>query len=839
LLRRQFFGGELELRTRPRWLPWRRSRILPHRDPQAELMSFFAVLLFSFLAPQTASLSLTGVVTDSAARPVANVQVHLEEPTTRQQWGMQTKADGTFRFDRLSLGTYRVTIRGEGYFETSVEVRLESSKVVEFTLAAAETVKEEVDVIARPEPINVESVAPQNQVNDEVIQNLPYTGRQNFLNALALMPGVLQDNTNQIHIHGSRPDQIRYQLDGLNVTDPSSGELGAAIPIDAIESVDMDLANYSAEFGKASGGVVRVHSQFVGDKYRFNATDFIPGWDFRQKSIAEFSPRLLFSGPLIQKKLWFMYSGTIRYIHSFLEELQGPPDERTRTQSSSDQLLKLQWNLRDSHVFTLEMLHNAEYYGNSGLSLVRPRDATTNALRRGTTIGISDRHIVRRKVIEATFQWTRRRDSDLAKGIQPMEVHPNIWLGNYYSDRFGRNQRFHSVASMAWDEEGAGLKHHFKAGGEFDWVDSDIFLNRRPFTIIDDQGRLKSWVGFAGATRTDIRNQEYGAFIEDRLTVTRKLQLQLGVRFDRERVVGRNNFAPRAGFSFLPFGTARSKLSGGVGLFYDNIELLNLQLPQLQRRYTTIYDNSLPIAAAAATAVRVDPYLRNPKGTHWNLGWENEWAPRWVTRIDYLQKKGRDQTRFAALQNPTSFDLVVNNSGTSDYRAIEVSLDRPIRTNLRFLASYIYSQAKARPTISLDFPDPAVELIPEAPVDWDTPHRFVGWGYFPLPAGLSASFSIEARSGFPYTTIDDLNRVASAYNSRRMPAYFVTNASVEKQLPIPLGNGKRMAFRVGVTNLFNQFNPRFIDRNVNSPYYMALSDSSSRHFSARVRILKK
>jgi hypothetical protein len=48
------------------------------------------------------------------------------------------------------------------------------------------------------------------------------------------------------------------------------------------------------------------------------------GWDFRQKSIAEFSPRLLFSGPVVQKKLWFMYSGTLRYIHSFLEELQAP-----------------------------------------------------------------------------------------------------------------------------------------------------------------------------------------------------------------------------------------------------------------------------------------------------------------------------------------------------------------------------------------------------------------------------------------------------------------------------------------------------------------------------------
>src|SRR5207249_109604 len=175
---------------------------------------------------------------------------------------------------------YRLTIKREGYFESSTEVRLESSKTVEFTLAPAETLKEAVDVIARPEPINTDSVAPQNVVTDEVIQNIPYTGRQNFLNALSLMPGVLRDNTNQIHIHGSRPDQIRYQLDGMYLNDANSGGLGGAIPIDAVESVDIDLANYAAEFGKGSGGVVRVHSQFIGDKYRFNVTDFLPGWDF-------------------------------------------------------------------------------------------------------------------------------------------------------------------------------------------------------------------------------------------------------------------------------------------------------------------------------------------------------------------------------------------------------------------------------------------------------------------------------------------------------------------------------------------------------------------------------
>jgi outer membrane receptor protein involved in Fe transport len=350
---------------------------------------------------------------------------------------------------------------------------------------------------------------------------------------------------------------------------------------------------------------------------------------------------------------------------------------------------------------------------------------------------------------------------------------------------------------------------------------------------------LKSYAAFAGPSSTDIRNQEYGGFIQDRIALNPKLQVELGLRYDRERVVGRDNFSPRAAFSFLPFGTPRSKVSGGAGLFYDNITLLGLQLPQLQRRLTTVYLNGEPAAAPSATAVGVNSGLRNPSSIHWNLSWENEWAPRWVSRINYIQKRGRNQMRVAAVTNPGGFDMVFNNSGRSDYRAIEFSLDRPIRTNLRFLASYIYSSAKARPSLELDFPDPGVELQPVAPVAWDTPHRFVAWGYFPLPSGITASFSTEARSGFPFSTIDDLNRVVGAYNGRYMPAYFVVNASVEKQIPLPFGSGKRMAFRVGVTNLFNRFNPRFIDTNVNSPYFLALSDSSSRHFSARVRFLKK
>jgi outer membrane receptor protein involved in Fe transport len=798
---------------------------------------FFAALLFSFLLPQIDGVALSGVVFDPNAAVVGDAQVLLEQPTALKKWETTTKADGTFRFDRLAFGTYQLTIHKEGYFQATTEVRLESSKTVEFTIAPAETLKQEIEVIARPEPINLDTVSAQTTVNDEVIQNIPYTGRRNFLNALALMPGIMRDNSNQLHIHGSRSDQIRYQLDGMNLTDASSGGLASNIPMDAIESVDLDLTGYSAEFGKASGGIVRVHSQFIGDKYRFNVTDFIPGVDFREKSIVEFSPRLLFSGPLVQSKLWFMYSGSLRYVRTFVDDIPRPNNQHGQT--LTDQLLKLQWNMKEAHVVTLNVLHNGEYLSNTGLSVVRPKETTTNVLRRGTTVGFSDRYSRGRILLETDLQYTRRHDYDLAKGTELLEARPQIWRGNFFTDRNGSTRRFHAAQTVTWQWESGGITHRLKTGGEFDSVSSNLRLDRRPFLLFNEAGELRMGIDFTGPNSARINNEEYGAFLLDRMVLNPKLQVEAGVRFDRERVISRNNIAPRVGFSYLPRGTGTSKISGGIGLFSDNIALLNLQLPRMQRRLTTAFEDGIPVAAASATDTRVSRDLRNPSGLHWNVAWEHEWAPRWVSRIDYIQKTGRDQVRLAALPSVNGFDLVFDNSGKSTYRGIEFTLDRPIRTNLRILASYIYSNAKARPSMSLDFPDPALELVPDAPVDWHTPHRFVSWAYFPMPKEMSGSFSVEARSGFPFTVVDDLNHIVGGYNNRTIPAHFVTNVSVEKEIPIPFQSGKRMAFRVGVTNLFNRFNPRFVDANINSPRFLTFSDSSNRHFVARVRILKK
>ena len=148
---------------------------------------------------------------------------------------------------------------------------------------------------------------------------------------------------------------------------------------------------------------------------------------------------------------------------------------------------------------------------------------------------------------------------------------------------------------------------------------------------------------FSGPNWTDIKNQEYGAFVQDRIVFSSKFQSEIGLRYDRERVTGRDNVAPRVAFSFLPFGTPRSKISGGVGLFYDNLSLLDLELPNLQRRLTTTYTDGIPTPAAAATSVFASPTLRNPSTVHWNLRWDHEWAPRWVTACR-IRAEGRSKS---------------------------------------------------------------------------------------------------------------------------------------------------------------------------------------------------
>ena len=794
-------------------------------------MSFCASTFLFLVTLQ--SLTASGVVTDQSGDVLPGADVVLEHVTSGVRRVIHTDQAGSFRFDDLQRGSYSVTVAKPGFFAAAYDLELESGKLIEFVLVPVTILDQQVEVVARPMPIDTEVLSVRQDIGERQVQQLPYTGRRNFLNAVTYSPGIMRDNFGILRFHGSERGQVRYLLDGVNLTDPSTASLTSSVPIDAVENVEVDLVGFSAEYGKASGGVVRVNSQLIGNEFRWDLTDFVPGVNFKRRAVGEFSPRLQLSGPLVEGRLWGMYSASTRYVQTYNDEL--PPEADSRNETRVDQLARVQWKLIDGHSVSLNLLHGSLFLGNLGLDVRRPLETTTNFLDRNTTVAVSNRKASGRALLEGRFQWTRQRETQLAKGTQPLEIRPAGWTGNFFGDTEDRNERFSFRQTLAWEISGTNVTHRFKLGGEFDYVRAEESARRRGFFVFDAEDRLDTRVDFTGPSSAEIRNREYGLFFRDRMAFSR-FQVEAGLRLDRESVVGATNLAPRVGVSVLPFGDERAKVTAGLGLFYDNFVFRRLLLARLQRRSTTSITDDGPVTLQPA-GLGVAEELHNPYGVHWNLGWAQEWAPRWVTRFNYVEKRGRRQVRVAAGPVGDGFGLEVNNSGRSIYRALEMTIDRPIRSDLRFLASYTYSRSERRPSVSFDFPDPTLESVAMAPANWDTPHRFVSWGYFPMLFQTQGAFTLEARSGFPFTITDALQRKLGIYNAERLPAFFVINFNVEREIPF-LG-GRRLGVRIGVTNLLDRFNPRFVDSVQTSPTFMKFSDSSGRGFVGRLRVLKR
>src|SRR4030081_1392734 len=131
-------------------------------------------------------------------------------------------------------------------------------------------------------------------VNSNTVRELPLNGRS--WTALAtLQPGVDNVQTQpsfttgadrgnrgfgqQLTISGARPQQNNYRLDGISLNDYANGGpgsvLGGSLGVDAIEEFSVITSNYSAEYGKTSGGGVNAITRSGTNLIHGSAYEFI------------------------------------------------------------------------------------------------------------------------------------------------------------------------------------------------------------------------------------------------------------------------------------------------------------------------------------------------------------------------------------------------------------------------------------------------------------------------------------------------------------------------------------------------------------------------------------
>ena len=228
-----------------------------------------------------------------------------------------TDDSGIFRFPALDPGIYSIEVR-----------RRDLQPVVRYPVIVRSGRTEILNERMHPAlirsgkstdiPVSIQRVDVPSIVSSDQIERLPSLNR-NLHDFTRLNPGVVNGV-----IHGTPERNTRYNIDGFNVSDPTTGGGFNRISLDALQTIEVDASGTSAAYRGYGGGVINVITKtgsndlhgsarfsFTGSGFRsdntsgtiFEDTDY---YEFDKFSNVEGSFTL--GGPIVKDKLWFFTS---------------------------------------------------------------------------------------------------------------------------------------------------------------------------------------------------------------------------------------------------------------------------------------------------------------------------------------------------------------------------------------------------------------------------------------------------------------------------------------------------------------------------------------------------
>jgi hypothetical protein len=248
------------------------------------------VVAAASLDAQSPTGSIAGLVEDGSHAVVQHAGVTVVSGDTGFTRATSSDARGAFSVIELPPGRYRVTVERAGFatvVREDVSVEVGTSTTVRFALRPA-NVEQAVTVAGVTTELDRHSSGTGGVVTRTQIEELPLNGR-NYLQLAALQPGVIVSRasgrefsggfgTTQVSIAGARPEHTGYLLDGTNIADISdkapSGLAGALLGVEAIQEFGVQTHGYSAEFGRAAGGIVSAVTRSGSNVFRGSAFEF-------------------------------------------------------------------------------------------------------------------------------------------------------------------------------------------------------------------------------------------------------------------------------------------------------------------------------------------------------------------------------------------------------------------------------------------------------------------------------------------------------------------------------------------------------------------------------------
>ncbi len=248
-----------------------------------KLVSLLCILLLSsvWLFGQAETGVIEGTVTDSSNAVVTGAKVTVVSAQTGLTRSTTTTSAGEYTITNLKPDTYNVTIEHAGFqkYSRQVQVLIGSKNEVSAQLAVTGTsTTVEVSASGETATVNTESQTLSTVVTSKEVTELP-TLTRNPYDLIATSGNVNADaNSGRgagYAINGARSADTDILLDGGENVNLFDTTVGQSVPLDTVQEFSVLTSNYSAEYGRAGGGVVNVATksgtnQFHGSLYEFN-----------------------------------------------------------------------------------------------------------------------------------------------------------------------------------------------------------------------------------------------------------------------------------------------------------------------------------------------------------------------------------------------------------------------------------------------------------------------------------------------------------------------------------------------------------------------------------------
>ena len=293
-----------------------------------------AIMLLNIaMNAQLTTADIIGTVYDSSGAVLSNARVTLTNESTHEVRNAQSSNGGQYAFTFLLPGSYSVKVEAPGFttFRSTVAISAGDRARVDAPLHVGQT-SQSVEVVSQSPLLQTDNSTVENTVPEQHVENLPLSTR-NLTTLVTFVPGANEGASVDGLNSGQRPDDRRQtssfsvngqdvelnneMIDGTDNNERIIGTIGVKPSIDAIQEVNVETNDYTAESGRTPGGLVSVITKsgsnaFHGSLYEFFQNDifnarnpFDPAPKFKKSEFRQNDFGGSVGGPIIKDRTFF------------------------------------------------------------------------------------------------------------------------------------------------------------------------------------------------------------------------------------------------------------------------------------------------------------------------------------------------------------------------------------------------------------------------------------------------------------------------------------------------------------------------------------------------------